>query len=160
MSVIPIDLSDIALESDLLPGDSPASIRIRARPSARGGALLRLHPEEIGTYARVFLGRVREAGGWRSVAIKLQRDEVSSDFAYDHQIVSAKFDEELANHLDLQRSRPRGHSRPSGPLHTVSLLPRPSHQQKDGPTTLPPSEILPPCLFCLKGRHALRLLGR
>src|SRR6516165_8456622 len=149
MSVIPIDLSDIALESDLLPGDSPASIRIRARSSARGGELLRLHPEEIGTYARVFLGRVREAGGWRSVAVKLQRDEVASDFAYDHQIVSAKFDEELANHLDLQRRRPpRGDPR-SGPPHTVRLLPRPAHHPEGGPAALPPSEVLPPCLFCL-----------
>jgi serine/threonine protein kinase len=160
MSVIPIDLSDIALESDLLPGDSPASIRIRARPSARGGELLRLHPEEIGTYARVFLGRVREARGWRSVAIKLQRDEVASDFAYDHQIVSAKFDEELANHLELQRSPPTHNGRPSGPLHTVRLLARPAHHRDVGLATLPPSEILPPCLLCLRGRHALRLLGR
>ena len=71
MSVIPVDLRDIALESDLLPDDSPASIRIRARPSSRGGELLRLHAEEIGTYARVFLGRLRAACGWRSVAIKL-----------------------------------------------------------------------------------------
>ena len=45
MSVIPIDLRDIALESDLLPEDSTASIRIRARPSSRGGELLRLHDE-------------------------------------------------------------------------------------------------------------------
>src|SRR5438105_2922060 len=52
MSLIPIDLRDIALESDLLPADSPASIRIRAQPSARGGELRRLHHEEIGTYAR------------------------------------------------------------------------------------------------------------
>ena len=160
MIVIPIDLSDIALESDLLPGDSPASIRIRARPSARGGQLLRLHPEEIGTYARVFLGRVREAGGWRSVAIKLQRDEVASDFAYDHQIVSAKFDEELATHLELQRSPPAHNGRPSGPSHTVRLLTRPAHCREVGPATRPPSEILPPCLLCLRGRHALRLLGR
>jgi serine/threonine protein kinase len=160
MSVIPIDLSDIALESDLLPGDSPASIRIRARPFAQGGELLRLHPEEIGTYARVFLGRVREARGWRSVAIKLQRDEVASDFAYDHQIVSAKFDEELATHLDLQRSPPTPNGRPSGPSHTVRLLARPAHDRQVGPATLPPSEILPPCLLCLRGRHALRLLGR
>jgi serine/threonine protein kinase len=160
MSVIPIDLSDIALESDLLPGDSPASIRIRARSSARGGELLRLHPEEIGTYARVFLGRVREAGGWRSVAVKLQRDEVASDFAYDHQIVSAKFDEELANHLDLQRSPSRHNGRPSGPSHTVRLLTRPAHHREAGPAILSPSEILPPCLLCLRGRHALRLLGR
>ena len=160
MSVIPIDLSDFALESDLLPGDSPASIRIRARPSARGGALLRLHPEEIGTYARVFLGRVREAGSWRNVAIKLQRDEVASDFAYDHQIVSAKFDEELANHLDLQRSPPAPNDRPSEPSHIVRLLTRPAHHPGAGPAALPPSEILPPCLLCLRGRHALRLLGR
>jgi serine/threonine protein kinase len=160
MSVIPIDLSDIALESDLLPGDSPASVRIRARPSARGGELLRLHPEEVGTYARVFLGRVRAAGGWRGVAIKLQRDEVASDFAYDHQIVSAKFDEELANHLALQRYPPAHGGRRSGPTHTVRLLTRPAHRRGVGPADLPPSEILPPCLLCLRGRHALRLLGR
>src|SRR5262249_55482186 len=159
-SVIPIDLSDIALESDLLPGDSPASIRIRARPAARGGELLRLHPEEIGTYARVFLGRVREPCGWRSVAVKLQRDDVASDFAYDHQVVSAKFDEELATHLDLQRPPPSRHGLPSGPPHTVRLLPRPAHRQAGRPASLPPSEILPPCLLCLRGRHALRLLGR
>jgi serine/threonine protein kinase len=160
MSLIPLDLRDIALESDLLPGDSPATIRIRARPSSRGGELLWLHPEELGTYARVFLGRLRQAGAWRSVAIKLQRDEVASDFAYDHQLVSAKFDEELANHLDLQRGRSLSHHPRSGALHTVRLLPRPAHHRDSGSAPLPASEVLPPCLFCLRGRHALRLLGR
>ena len=37
MSVISIDLRDIALESDLLPTDSTASIRIRARPVVARG---------------------------------------------------------------------------------------------------------------------------
>jgi serine/threonine protein kinase len=160
MSVISIDLRDIALESDLLPADSTASIRIRARPASRGGELLRLHDESIGTYARVFLGRLREACGWRSVAIKLQRDEVASDFAYDHQIVSGKFDEELANHLELQRSRLPHNSLRAGPRHTVRLLPRPTQYQYNGSATLSSSEILPPCVFCLRARHALRLLGR
>ncbi len=160
MSVISIDLRDIALESDLLPADSTASIRIRARPAARGGELLRLHDESIGTYVRVFLGRLRESCGWRSVAIKLQRDEVASDFAYDHQIVSAKFDEELANHLELQRARLPRYALRAGPNGMVRLLPRPTQCQENGSAMLPSSEILPPCLFCLRARHALRLLGR
>ena len=160
MSVIPVDLRDIALESDLLPNDSTASIRIRARPSSRGGELLRLHDEGIGTYARVFLGRLRAACGWRRVAIKLQRDEVASDFAYDHQIVSAKFDEELANHLELQRSGSTHNSLRAGPIPIVRLLPRPSHLQRNGSLSLTSHEVLPPCLFCLRARHALRLLGR
>src|SRR5262249_41728469 len=42
----------------------------------------------------------------------------------------------------------------------VRLITRPAHRRQDGPATLPPSEILPPCLLCLRGRHALRLLGR
>jgi serine/threonine protein kinase len=160
MSVIPIDPREIALESDLLPEDSTASIRIRARPSWRSGKLLRLHDEDIGTYARVFLGRLRASCCWRSVAIKLQRDEVASDFAYDHQIVSAKFDEELANHLELQRSRPGRNSLRTEPNPTVRLLLRPSHLQKKDSASSPSVEVLPPCLFCLRARHALRLLGR
>src|SRR5262249_47682894 len=42
----------------------------------------------------------------------------------------------------------------------VRLITRPAHRRQDGPATLPPSEVLPPCLLCLRGRHALRLLGR
>ena len=85
---------------------------------------------------------------------------MASDFAYDHQIVSAKFDEELANHLELQRSGSTHNSLRAGPIPIVRLLPRPSHLQRNGSLSLTSHEVLPPCLFCLRARHALRLLGR
>jgi serine/threonine protein kinase len=160
MSLIPIDPRTIAVASDLLPPDSVAPVRLDAQPSARGGEIVRLHHEEIGTYARVFSARWREGGAWRVVAVKLQRDEVASDFAYDHQIVAAKFDEELASHLELERRRAARDRIRAGPLPIVRLLRRPAHGAGAASSATPPCEVLPPCLFCLKARHALRLRCR
>ena len=85
---------------------------------------------------------------------------MASDFAYDHQIVSAKFDEELANHLELQRSAIYRTTRfvlDQSPWFVFY----PGHRNPGKRVLeLTSSEVLPPCLFCLRARHALRLLGR
>lgn len=138
MVVLMERLSLALVEAPVLP---MLSDRPRLELSALPGEPLQLemlHDENVGTYARVYRGRLR-LGNWEQpVAVKIQREHVKGEAPEE---VAAKFNRERLAHLQLQADAPDDH--PFVRLYDV------------GNNALTETDTLPPAIVCREAAGAL-----
>lgn len=136
-----LDLSLIALDSS--PPGQTARVELAWDHTEK--SLVLLHDEqEVGTFARVYRGRVGQGDLLTEVAIKIQRDQALTQEERDR--VAGKFDRERQIHRRLQKGATPEELQSRGIIRQFDVWPLPEEETYE----------IPPCIVCPNARHGLR----